>query len=211
MLEDFIRNVMNMPPSKRRIELDLALIEEETRPWRNLVIPWERENEIELFSLNNDSKWFKHRGARLLKGVFYSIYNEPMLVFGYRSYMKRGRYTLLWAATGSNVITYRGTGSRTEFYINGDRVGYITPEGLMYGGSRGRLLGRRNPFSEDYYSVVIWDREVAQLLKPRRVGRVNPRAFEVMEELNKQEFLLFLTISFYTIITESFDLDRETD
>ena len=207
MIEDIIRNVMNMPPSRRRVELDLATLEEETRDWHKGVIPWERENELELFSLNHDSKWFKHRGSKMLKGVFYSIYNEAMLVFGYKNYMRNDKHGMLWAATASNVFIYRTSGQRTEFYINGDRVGYITPEGLMYGGGRGRLLGRRNDYSDEYYSVVIWDREVANLLKAKKAERVNPRAFEVMEEMNKQEFLLLLTIGFWTLISESFELD----
>ena len=207
MIEDLIRNIMNMPPSKRKVASDLALIEKETREWRESIIPWERDNEIELFSLNKNSKWFKKSGEKFLKGVFYSIYNEPMMVFGFRSYMKKGEHFILWAATDRHVFFYRGHGKKMEFFIDGDRIGHINDQGLMYGGSRGRLLARRNPFSDEYYNVVVWDREVAHMLKPTAVDRINPRAFEVVEKLNKQEFLLLLSLGFQTIIIESFGLE----
>lgn len=207
MLEDIIRGIMNMPPSKRKIAADLALIEKETRDWRRSVIPWETENEIELFSYNNQHKWIKHRGEKLLKGVFYSIYNEPMMTFGYKNYLKRGVHAILWVATDDHVFMYRGDGKRTDFYIDGQAVGYISPEFLMYGGSKNRLLARRASFSDSHYSIVVWDNETGHLLKPRRIDRVNPRAFEMVGDLNENELLLFLSLSFLTIVTESFNLE----
>ncbi|MDX1408858.1 MAG: hypothetical protein R3330_12010, partial [Saprospiraceae bacterium] len=175
--------------------------------WREQLIPWVAENEMELFSLNQQNKWVKQTWDRLLKGVFYSIYNEPMLVYGYKNYIRGSKNTLIYAATQSHDFIYRGKKNKTQFFIDREHVGYITDEGLMYSGKSKRLLGRRNSFTPDHYSVVIWDREVAHVLKPQRADRVNPRAFEIMETMNDREELLLMAISFLTIILEANKLD----
>ena len=207
MIEDFLRVTLKLAPSQRRIQMDLAQIAKETREWKEQLIPWEEENEIELFSLNQQTKWVKQTWDKLLKGVFYSIYNEPMMVYGYKNYIRGGKNNLIYAATQSHDFIYRRKKNKTDFFIDREHVGFINDEGLMYGGKRKRLLGRRNEFAENHYSIVIWDREVAQLLKPQSVDRVNPRAFEVMEEMNDREQLLLMAISFLTIILEANKLD----
>ncbi|MDX1478094.1 MAG: hypothetical protein R3301_10355 [Saprospiraceae bacterium] len=195
-----------MAPTQRRIQKDLATISRETSEWKEQLIPWEKENEMELFSLNQQNKWIKQTWDRILKGVFYSIYNEPMLVYGYKNYIRGSRNFLIYAATQSHDFIFRGKKSKAQFFIDREHVGHITDDGLMYS-NRKRLLGRRNDFTPDHYSVVIWDREVAHLMKAQRVDRVNPRAFEIMETMNDREQLLLMAISFYTIILEANKLD----
>ncbi|HLF65388.1 MAG TPA: hypothetical protein VI603_16605 [Saprospiraceae bacterium] len=206
MLEDIIRKLLKAPPSQRRILADLTVMADETRPWRDKVIPWEEEREMELLSLNREYKWVKQSFNRLLKGVFHSIYHEPMLTYAYKNYIKGGHFALFYAATLSHQFIYQKQKTRTDFFIDGEHVGYLTPEWLMYSHRR-RLLGRRNRFSDDYFTVVVWDREVAHMRDPRRVDRVNPRAFEIMDSLNDKEELLLMAIAFLTMIERSHGLD----
>lgn len=207
MLEDIIRSIFNAPPTKRKVMEDIELMRVETSEWSESLYPWVGNNELDLLSLNHSHKWVK-KGGKMLKGVLYSIYNEPMVVLGYKNYLRSGLNTLAWVSTRKHEIVYRGTKSKTEFFIDREPVGHITNDGLMYGGSRGRLLGRRNNFSEDHYSIVIWDKEVAHLLKPKRVDRVNPRAFEVLETMSEKEELLLLALGMHTILHEIFELDK---
>lgn len=203
MIEDLFRVILKVPPSQRRVQLDLDYMSHETKEWQEKLIPWEKEKEMELFSLNSQTKWTKQTWDRVLKGVYFSIYNEPMLIFGAKNYIRGGYNMLIWARTSAHEFVYRARKDKTDFFIDRQYVGFITDDGLMYGGRRKRLLGRRNAFSEMHYSIVIWDREVAHLMKPEKVDRVNPRAFEIMEELSEKEELLLMAISFLTIILES--------
>jgi hypothetical protein len=207
MLEDILRTIFNAPPTRRKVMEDIEVMRKETRECGEKLYPWIANNELDLLSLNQSHKWV-NKGGKMLKGVLYSIYNEPMVVIGYKNYLRNGLNTLTWISTRKHEIVYRGTKSRTEFFIDREPVGHITPDGLMYGGSKGRLLGRRNNFSEDHYSIVIWDKEVAHLLKPDRVDRVNPRAFEVLETMSEKEELLLLAIGMWTILQEIFELDK---
>ena len=207
MLEDIIRTIFNAPPSKRKVMEDIELMRNETGEWSAGLYPWVANNELDLLSLNHSHKWVKKGGSKMLKGVLYSIYNEPMIVVGYKNYLRSGLNTLIWITTKKHEIVYRGTKDKTEFFINREPVGHITSDGLMYGGTRGRLLGRRNNFSEEYYSIVIWDKEVAHLLRPSHIDRVNPRAFEVLEKMSEKEELLLLALGTLTILQEIFELD----
>jgi len=207
MIEDLLRSIFNAAPTQRRVQQDIEEMKEETEEWRSGLFPWIEANELELLSLNHASKWYKQSFGKALKGVFYSIYNEPMIVFGYKSYLRSGINTMIWATTKKHVFVYRGSKKKTVFFVDDEEVGYITRDGLMYGGSRNRLLGRCNSFSEEHDSIVIWDKEVAHLLKPVQKGRVNPRVFEIMEKLGRKEKLLLIALGFLTILHGTFDID----
>jgi hypothetical protein len=208
MIEDLLRSIVNAPPTSRRVEEDIEQMKEETVEWQSGLFPWVGANELELLSMNHDSKSFKQSYGKALKGVFYSIYNEPMIVFGYKSYLRSKVNTVIWATTKQHTFEYRGSKKKTNFYIDGDAVGYITREGLMYGGSKKRLLGRCNPFSEEHDSIVIWDKEVAHILKRgQEKKRVNPRVFEVMEKLSKKETLLLIALGFLTLLEGTFEIE----
>ena len=208
MLEDIIRKLLKAPPSQKRIQADLTLIAEETRQWRQGVIPWEVEKEMELMSLNRQFKWIKKSLGRFLKGVFLSIYHEPMLIYGFKSYRKKGQFAIFYAATLSHQFIYQRHKGRTDVLIDGEHVGFLTPEWLLYSHRR-RLLARRNRFSDDYFTVIVWDREVAHLRDPRRNDKVSPRVFEIMAKLNDKEELLLMAVAFLTMIERAHSLESE--
>jgi hypothetical protein len=200
MIEDIFRVALGLPPSNKKIQQDLQVMHKETTAWRDNLIPWEDENEIELFSLMQEKKWIKQTWDRLLKGVFYSIYHEPMMTFAYKNYIRGGKNALLYVRTIEYEFIYRIRKKKSDVYVNGQFVAEIRPDGLMYGGRFKRLLGRMRVISEEYFGIVIWDKEVAHLLNPDKADRVNPRAFELMEKLNEQEETMFLALAFHEII-----------
>jgi hypothetical protein len=187
--------------------LDVEHMREETAGWSEHLFPWVEANEISLFSLKHDTKWVKSSMGRYMKGVYYSIYDEPMLVFAAKSYVKKGLNTLIWASTKKHEFIFRGKRDRTEVFIDREAVGHITHNGLLYGGSRNRLLGRRNDYSDEYYSIVIWDKEVAHLAKPNKISRLNTRAVEVLEDMSTKEELLLIALGFLTIVHDTYGRD----
>lgn len=205
MLEDYIRAFLKAHPSQRRVRADLAAMSQETTSWRQKVIPWEKENEMELLSLNREFKWVKQPPGRMLVGAFKSIYHEPMLAYAYKVYLKEGRFTVCFAATQKYQFIYQRQKSRTDFWIDGEHVGHITPDWVLYS-NRKRMLGRRNRLSPGYYSVIVWDREAAHLRDPRSTDHVNPRVFEILEKLSDKEELLLMAVAFLTMIEESHGL-----
>jgi hypothetical protein len=155
--------------------------------------------------LNREFKWTKKSG-RILKGAFFSVYSEPMFTYAYKSYIKGGLFELYFASTLQHQFIYQRQKSRTDFFIDGQHVGYLTPDWLMYS-QRKRLLGRRNRFSDTYFTIIIWDKEVAHMRDPARVDRVNTRAFDILDRLNEQEELLLMAMAFLTMIERGHGLE----
>jgi hypothetical protein len=208
MLEDILRKLLNAPPSQRRIQADISRMTDEIQTWRDALIPWEQDKEMELLSLNRDAKWVKKSSGRFLKGVFYSIYQEPMLAYTYKRYLKGGNFDLYFATTRAHQFIYYKHKTRTDVFINGEHVGFITPDWLMYS-TRKRLLGRRTRFSDDLFSLIIWDAEAAHLRDPKRVDRVNPRAFEITMSLNNVQQQLLMAMSFLIMIQRSHGIEND--
>lgn len=200
MLEDIFRVLLKLPPSQRRNQKDLLHFREELAPWMQQLIPWEVENEIDLLSLNQEAKWTKHAFDKMLKGRLFSIYHETMLVFAYKSYGKNNPHSLLWVRSKKHEWIYKHRKKESELYIDGEFVGKINAKGMLYGGTRNRLLARRNRISADQWALVIWDRTVAHLLDPKRIDRVNPRAFEILSKFGDKELLLMLAISMEPVV-----------
>jgi hypothetical protein len=208
MIEDIIRKFFNAPPSPRRIQADLRAMMDVTRQYQQNIIPWEAEREMELLSLNREFKWVKGSFDKILRGVFFSIYNEPMLTYAFKSYVKEGHFALLYAATSSHQFVYHKQRERVEFFIDDQHVGHITKDWLLYS-NRGRLLGRRNRFSSESFTVIIWDKEVAHVRDASRPQRVNSRAFEVMTTLQEAEQLLLMAVAFLTMVDGAHDVFRK--
>lgn len=173
--------------------------------WREKLIPWQEENELEIFSLNLEKKQVNKRMMRVQTGAFFSIYNEPMMTFAYRDYSKGLKNTLIFARTLAHQFVYRAKTKRTDVFIDGQHACLIAPNGIMYGGRRNQELGKLYRMNPEYYGIEIWGREVAHLRDPATVDTVNPRAFEIMEEMNDREELLFLAFAFLKIILHTRD------
>ena len=200
MIDDVLRVVLGFAPSSRRIKKDLERMRQETQDWFMALIPWQEEKEMELLSLNNEKKWVKQTWDKFQKGVFQSIYNEPMFTYAYKSYTRSGKDALLLVRTKEHEYLYRIRKKRTDVIVDGKFVAVITPEAQMYSASSRRLLARISQVSSEYFGVFVWEKEVGHLLNPDKVDRVNPRAFLILEKLDENEELLFLSISLIEVV-----------
>ena len=201
MIEDIFRGLLGIPPSSNKIQSDLQKMKIETDVWFNDLIPWIKENEIELLSLTQDKKNSKHGIDRWIKGTFQSIYTEPMFTFAYVDYLKgKGKNALLQIRTKSHEFVYRIKKKGVEVYVDGQYVAFITHEAVMISVKTRRQLGRISEVSQQYFGIIIGEREIAHLLNPEKIDRVNPRAFVILEKMSDQELLLFSAISLVEIV-----------
>ena len=74
MIEDFLRALLGIPPGATRINKDLAIMRQLTKPVADELIPWEDENELELMALKMEVKSHKRGMDRILMGTIQSIY-----------------------------------------------------------------------------------------------------------------------------------------
>ncbi len=116
MIEDIFRAIFRLAPSEKRINADIATMRQLTRPLADQVIPWEKEHEIELLSLNATMKTQKDGMDKILWGVLQSIYFEPMAAWAYKDYVKGEQDALLYCRTKEAEFIYRIRPFRLAFY-----------------------------------------------------------------------------------------------
>jgi hypothetical protein len=201
IIEDIFRLILGVPPSPAKIKKDLEVMRLETTSWYDSLIPWQQEKELELLSLTQERKWVKNSIDRILIGVFQSIYTEPMFTYAYVDYMKgKGKNAVVQIRTKAHEFVYRIKKKITEVIVDGQFVAVINPEGVMYSVRTRRQLGRVSEISRDYFGIIIGEKEVAHLLNPDTIDRVNPRAFIILENMTDQEELLFTSISLIEVV-----------
>lgn len=190
-----------MPPSSGKISRDLQMMRAETQEWYAHLIPFQQEKELELLSLTQEKKLVKKSFLKVLKGVFQSIYTEPMFTYAYTDYMKdKGKNALLQVRTKTTEFVYRIKKKLTELYVDGKLAAVITPEGEMYSVRTKRQLGRISEVSQDYFGIIIGEREVAHMLNPEKADRINPRAFVILENMTDQEEILFTSMTLIEVV-----------
>lgn len=201
MLEDLIRAVLGMPPGLTRINKDLAIMRERTRPILQDLIPWEEEEELELLSMKMEIKTHKRGMDRMLIGTFHSIYMEPMITFAYMDYMKGAREGLLYCRSRSFEFVYRIKRKDVDVFFNGQQVAIIDQTGIMHGLRSRSALGSVKPYSADLLSVIVLDREAGHLFNPMRPHTDIQRAFYMMSKMEDETLRIFLSLGLYELIT----------
>jgi hypothetical protein len=201
MIEDFLRALLGIPPGTTRINKDLAIMRQVTKPLADQIIPWEKEKELELMSLKLDIKTQKRGMDRMMLGSVLSIYVEPMVTFAYMDYVKGTREALLYCRTRDIELVYRIKKRDIDVFLNGVQVAIIDQEGIMYGLRSRSALGRVRPYSSDLLSIIILDREAGHLFNPLRPHSDVQRAFFLMSKLTDEEERIFLALGLYELLT----------
>lgn len=200
MIEDFLRALLGIPPGTTRINKDLAIMRQLTKPIADHIIPWEKEKELELMALKADIKTQKRGMNRMILGSIQSIYVEPMVTFAYMYYVKGTREGLLYCRTRELEIVYRIKKKDIDVFLNGNLVAIIDAQNIMYGLKSRSALGRVKPYSADLLSIVILDREAGHLFNPLRPHSEVQRAFYLMTKLDDDEERIFLTLGLYELV-----------
>jgi len=190
--------LVNFNPGKKRVQEDIRKMREELAPWVAKLVPWSKD-EMELFSLNQIHQTVKKGIVRTAKGVYTSIYHEPMLAYAYKEYVSPGTNALLYVRTSKHEFVYRMRNKGIQIAMDGKAIGTIDEEMRLYGGKKNRLLARINKPSEEtplLLPVVVNDREVASLVNPDLTNSPNPRAFEFLkDDLQPDEENLLMSLA----------------
>lgn len=192
--------VNNFLPGKGKIKKDLLKLEKELAPIIEKLVPLEND-ELELLALSQSKKSSKKRFVETAKGSFHSIYEEPMITYALKKYVSSNINALLYARTARHQFIYRIKKSGVEIAIDNKLIGLLRENGTLYSASNKRLIGRieRNE-TKQLQPVFIGEKEVASLVNPLKTSKNQPRAFEMISKMSKDEKLIFLAISIYEMV-----------
>lgn len=196
--------LINFNPGKAKIKTDLKKMKEEINPWIKELIPWNRE-ELELLSSSQVKQKIKKGIITTSKGVFTSIYHEPLIAYSYKKYLSSKDNAILFARTSNHEFVYRTKKGKTELIIDNQKVGYINQQGLLYGARNKRLLARINQNSDTLeLPIIIGDKQVGALAKPK-ADDVNPRAFQLVSPMDRNEEAVFVSLAVLELVKGSME------
>jgi len=193
----------NFQPGKNKVLSDFRKMRAEIKEWSDQLVPWGKE-EMGLLSLNQVNQKIKRGFSKTAKGIFTSIYHEPLIVYTYKKYIAAKENAILYARTSGNEYAYRIKKNKIDVNIDGQYAGFLNEQGHFYGGRRSRLLAKINRDDElQLHPVIIGDREVASVVNPIKSAKHNPRAFQFVQNMEAKEEKMFLALAILEMVTES--------
>jgi len=199
------RLLPHMKPNSKRIKQDLQEMQTDMNEWLDQELVPIRKEELELFSFNQMNRLVKKRITLRARGVFTTIYDEPVLAYAYKRYMGSGRNALLYARTADHHFAYWIKNKEIQMLIDNKLVGVLRNDGVLYN-ERKRPIASIQQSQEELAPVVVHDREVASLVKTdaQKSGTLSPRAFQfVKKDINEEEEKLFLALATLELVRES--------
>ena len=176
----------SFPPGRKRREDELKNLKAEIAPWFPDLISWDKD-ELEMLSLNQINN--KKSGALRPtgKGIFTSVYSEPMIAYAYKQFQGKGRQALVYAKTSNHEYALGIKSKETNVWIDGEPLGTLNSSGVFLNPNKKELARIKKSSDQELLPVFMSDREVASLIHPDRLKDVNPRAFQLVKEMSKEE------------------------
>lgn len=199
------RILPHVSPNYKRIKADLLEMQADMEKWqKNELVPIGKE-ELELFSLHQLNQTIKKGFTLRAKGVFTTIYHEPVLAYSYKRYISSGTNALLYARTATHHYAYWIRNKEIQILIDNKLVGALTKDGVLYN-ERKRMIARINRNQPELASVIVNDREVASVVKTeaQKGAALSPRAFQfVKSDITEEEEKLFLALATLELVQRS--------
>ena len=193
--------IFSIGGSRSKIEKDKKELKEIALELAEDLVPISKE-ELALLSS-------KLRSSRVTKGMYYtekglltSVYEEPMVSYGYRNY-GRGKSVLV-ANTAEGNFEFEERKNGVQLRINGFVEGVITEDGILNDAQGNKIADIHFKANSEYRDIKIRERKVAALLDPENEDITeNTRAYLELKDLNEQEQNILLGMTIYdTLIRE---------
>jgi hypothetical protein len=197
----------NMAPGSKRLTMETKRMKEDMDEWVTKLVPIDKE-ELELFSLGQDKQVLRKGVTTTAKGIFITIYHEPILAYSYREYLGKANKpnALLYARTAEHEYTYwirKGAGT---LFIDGQEVGLLSDNGVLKGKRSGKVIAQLKPEAGNLLPVEIGGREVGSLSKTVAKGDkgLQERAFSFLRnDISDKEEQLFIALALEELVSRA--------
>lgn len=186
----------NMAPRRSKRAAEVKRLAADMNQWVDSLVPLDRE-ELELFSLGQDKQVLRKGVRTEAKGIFTTIYHEPVVAYSYRKYLGKKGDDVLYARTANHEFVFWKHKDKVDLEIDGQEVGTLRPDGILYGRRTGKELARlgQQPVQQ-YLPVKVGEREVGSLSTKSGTTRgLHDRALEFLKpDLSDKEEQLLLAL-----------------
>jgi hypothetical protein len=198
----WIEDILNPLPGKMR--RDMEAMRAENTEWQEKLesIPSDEWDLLSRQFIPQPGQ--KKRKNAPLKGLFCTIYQEPLIAWSYKAYKEAGgKAFILTACTRSQTYLYKNTGGgSTEIAIGPYRVGDLLPDGRLISSRKKELLAVAGKGNGTYTPITVYGREVGGVVIPQETQAPMPRAFAFLSELDDKERDLFLSMAILLLVRQ---------
>ncbi|HMQ49914.1 MAG TPA: hypothetical protein PKA00_20870 [Saprospiraceae bacterium] len=193
----------NFQPADKKILEDLKSIKAEMQTWMDELVPLTKE-ELELFSFDQTKQHAKKGLTKNQRGIFTSIYHEPLVAYHYREYLGNNRNALLYARTANREYIYRFKKSSVQVVSNQRELGVLQGD-QFYEPRQKQVLATLNRKQEEWMPLVVKQREVAAIAKRKAAdkSKLGQRAFDfIRDDMSDSEREIFLSLAILEVIEQ---------
>jgi len=160
------------------------------------------DDELELLSINQVEK-SNLPGINTTKtGIFTSIYHEPLIAYGHKSY-GNATDSITIVCSSSHEFIYESSGRKTKVSVDGQLLGTIHSDGNLYD-MKDRVVAHIE--ADDVlatHPVKVGQREVGEIINPMLASSPNPRAYSFLDSMDYDEKVLFMSLTLLSLVEES--------
>ncbi len=195
-----LKTLENYNPGKKKIQKDIIELKRELQPHISEIVPWSEE-EMSQLSINQINKKSSKRIVTTKKGVFTTIYHEPLIAWASRKYVSSKTNALVYAKTSHHEFIYRVKKNKVDVVIDDQLIGQINEDGILEQVKGRKALAQINRSSETLgLPILVNQREAGRLATPESSNSPNPRAFNIVSKMDGEEEKLFLAMSIFELI-----------
>lgn len=194
----------NMAPGNKRLAMETERLKEDMDTWITKLVPIDKE-ELELFSLGQDKQVLRKGVTTTAKGIFTTIYHEPVLAYSYRQYLGKAEKpnALLYARTAEHEYIFWIKKGTATLFIDSQEVGTLSRDGILKGKRTGKVIAQLKPGKEAMQPVEIGGKEVGNLTTSivKAEKGLHERAFSfIRPDISDKEEQLFLALALEELV-----------
>ena len=184
----------SFPPGRKRREEEFKNLKAEIADWFPELIAWNKD-ELEMLSLNqiNNKKSGTLRPTG--KGIFTSVYSEPMIAYAYKQLQGKKGQSLVYAKTANHEYGLNMKSRETDIWMDGIPLGSLKSTGAFIDPNGQEIARIKKSNDQKSLPVFIKDREIASLIHPDQLKDVNPRTFELVQQMSKEEEAVIVALA----------------
>jgi len=199
----FSRAFPNYKPGGKKLQSDLKLLLAELDTLQVELIPLNNK-ELEGFSTRQTDTSVKKRFTKTSKGVYVSIFEEPVFKYAIRTYASKKGDAVILAKTQNRQFSYLEKAKVVQFVIDEQVLGSYDPaSGALTGARSKKVIAQLDRSRVEQDLLSIQGREVASMnkLKSSEKGKLSQRVFEyVINNLSAEEQAIVKAIAIYELV-----------
>ncbi len=184
-------------PVTLKLRNDLRQLQPELKSWaQDHLVKWSAE-EMSLLSLSQHRQLKKTFSYKTFRGVFQSIYHEPLIVYLQKMY--HPEEGVLLVRNSVHEFGYLIYQKDVEVFIDAEYFGKLDRNGRLWYNDR-NVIAQIDRSDNALLGIMVNNKNAGSLINEAKKESRNPRAFSYVSTMDEVEEKVFLSLALYEMI-----------